>query len=317
MLFKKQLQLVSFLLFAVSPLLPPVVRKSQDQPSMPSNPHSLLNEADRLSWLDNWTAAGPLYQRAEALFREVGDKRNEIHARIGRIRALGTEVSWKRASRSRQNQLRDPIVQSDLKLRLWCLALAGYVDIDVNTASAKRSWAEAFSIATTLGEQQWAARAKGELGIIAFLDGNPTRAVSLIGQASLALSGSGDTAGAARLLTIPGNGYIEVRRFAEARWFFARAISMMKNTPAAGYPFSAAVGDAVALAGEGRRDEQSKGSRCRHLGHEFPQLPLGIEVEGPTIAEEIDLGPLPQLGSQIVAQRQDAQFQRITDPRQS
>ncbi|HEY6252328.1 MAG TPA: hypothetical protein VI685_20425 [Candidatus Angelobacter sp.] len=111
------------------------------------------------------------------------------------------------------------------------------------------------SIAATLGEQQWAARAKGELGIIAFLEGNPTRAVSLIGQALLSLVGSGDTAGAARLLTLLGNGYDEVRRFAEARWFFARAISMMKNTPAAGFPFNAEVGDAFALAGEGHQDE--------------------------------------------------------------
>ncbi|HEY6252323.1 MAG TPA: CHAT domain-containing tetratricopeptide repeat protein, partial [Candidatus Angelobacter sp.] len=109
--------------------------------------------------------------------------------------------------------------------------------------------------ATTLGEQQWAARAKGELGIIAFLEGNSTRAVSLIGQALLSLVGTGDPAGAARLLTFLGNGYIEVRRFAEARWFFSRATSLMTNTPAAGFPYGAKVGTAVALAGEGLKDE--------------------------------------------------------------
>lgn len=262
MLFKKQflnlIILSAFLSFAVSPLIDPVTTKSPSLPLMSSDPRSLLSEANHFAWIDNWSAAGPLYQRAETLFHELGDKRNEIYARIGRIRAVGTELSWGRASRSLQNQLRDPIVQSDLRLRLWCLALAGYVDIDVNTASAKRAWAEVLSIATTLGEQQWAARAKGELGIIAFLEGNPTRAVSLIGQALLSLVGSGDKAGAARLLTILGNGYDEVRRFAEARWFFARAISMMHDTPAAGFPFNAEVGDAFALAGEGRHDESIK-----------------------------------------------------------
>ena len=262
MLFKKQLLhpivLVALVLSGGPRLSTPDSPKLPPYSLIPPDPKSVLTEADRLSWLDNWPAAGPLYARAEVFFHELGDQRNETYARIGRIRAIETQSSWKRSSRLLQKELRNPIVKSDLKLRLWCLAVAGYVNMDVNTASAKRSWAEALSIATTLGEKQWAARANGELGIIAFLDGNPTRAVSLIGQALLSLVGSGDTAGAARLLTMLGDGYVEVRRFAEARWFFARAISMMTSTPSAGFPFNAEVGDATALAGEGHKDESLK-----------------------------------------------------------
>jgi hypothetical protein len=46
------------------------------------NPETLLAEANRLAWLFNWPKAGPLYVRAEELFRERGDTRNEIYARV-------------------------------------------------------------------------------------------------------------------------------------------------------------------------------------------------------------------------------------------
>src|SRR5882672_11172267 len=65
-----------------------------------NNPLTLLAEADRLSWLANWGAAGPLYERAEVLFQAVGDRRNEIHARIGRIRARSGAMSWEEVSRT-------------------------------------------------------------------------------------------------------------------------------------------------------------------------------------------------------------------------
>ena len=57
--------------------------------------HGLLAEADRLSWLFNWNAAGPLYKRAEQLFVEAGDERNAFYAKIGRLRAEGETMSWR------------------------------------------------------------------------------------------------------------------------------------------------------------------------------------------------------------------------------
>jgi len=46
----------------------------------------LLADGDRLAWLKNWRAAEPFFERAEVLFRERGDKRNELYARISRMR---------------------------------------------------------------------------------------------------------------------------------------------------------------------------------------------------------------------------------------
>jgi len=48
-----------------------------------NDPNLLLDRANYLSWLNNWNAAGPLYARAEVLFRADGDTRNELYARIG------------------------------------------------------------------------------------------------------------------------------------------------------------------------------------------------------------------------------------------
>src|SRR5208282_1689212 len=142
-------------------------------------------EANRLAWLFNWPKAGPLYARAEELFRERGDTRNEIYARVGRIRAESERMSWVDVSDMLGQQLEIPVAKSDPKLRLWCLAAKGYTDLEINPASAKRAWTEAQAIAHQLRETQWESRAKGELGIIGFLEGDSRRAATMVGDALL------------------------------------------------------------------------------------------------------------------------------------
>jgi len=129
----------------------------------------LLAEANRLAWLFNWPKAEPLYARAEELFKAKGDARNEIYARVGRIRARSETMSYVDVSQMIQKELDQPATKADPELRLWCLVQKGYTDLEINAASAKRAWLEAQTLAVSLGEKQWEARAEGELGIIAFL----------------------------------------------------------------------------------------------------------------------------------------------------
>jgi len=63
-------------------------------PKSAQNPEILLAEANRLAWVFNWPKAQPLYARAEELFREKGDTRNEVYARVRRIRAQSETMSW-------------------------------------------------------------------------------------------------------------------------------------------------------------------------------------------------------------------------------
>src|ERR1700693_56083 len=63
-------------------------------PAASSNPGILLKEANRLAWLFNGPKAEPLYIRAEQLFKDKGDTRNEVYSRVGRIRAQSETMSW-------------------------------------------------------------------------------------------------------------------------------------------------------------------------------------------------------------------------------
>jgi hypothetical protein len=94
-------------------------------------------------------------------------------------------MSFVDLSRFLDEQLQNPIVQNDKKLRLWCLVAKGYTDIEIDYRATKRDWLEAQEIANVLGEKQWATRASGELGLVAFLEGNPGRAARLLGGALL------------------------------------------------------------------------------------------------------------------------------------
>ena len=191
-----------------------------------TDPEALLAAADHFYWLNNGTAAGPLYARAEKLFSEKGDARNELHAKVGRLRSEAETMSFVELSRFLNEQLQNPIVHNDKKLRLWCLIAKGYTDIEIDYRASKRDWLEAQDIAKSLGEDQWVTRASGELGLIGFLEGNPGRAARLLGGALLSTMANGDTGGQVRFLELLGRGFEEVNRHAEALKFFERAIKL-------------------------------------------------------------------------------------------
>src|SRR6185437_3952851 len=62
-----------------------------------SSASALLTEADRLSWLGNWHAAGALYSVAETRFHSKHELTHEIHARLGGIRADAAREPPRRA----------------------------------------------------------------------------------------------------------------------------------------------------------------------------------------------------------------------------
>src|SRR5713101_3829775 len=233
---------------------PPAVDLLQD-PYASRDPKILLAEANRLAWLFNSPKAEPLYVRAEKLFKQRGDIRNEVYARVGRIRAQSETMSWVDVSEILGKQLEIPVVKTDPRLRLWCLAAKGYTDLEINPLSAKRAWTEAEGIAKTVGEAQWESRAKGELGFVAFLEGDSRRAAIMVGDAFLSAKASGDVGGQVRLLEMLGNGFNEAKRYGEALAFFQRAIKTSSSNPDAGFPFMAYEGESQSLAAQGKMSE--------------------------------------------------------------
>jgi len=230
-------------------------RQSGSETDSRNDPRELMAKADHFYWLNNGPRAAPLYAKAEQLFSERGDTRNEIHAKVGRLRSQAETMSFGELSRFLEQELHDPLVEQDRALRLWCLIAKGYTDIDVDYLAAKHDWLQAQEIAKELGESGWANRASGELGLVAFLEGNPGRAARLLGGALLETMTSGDTGGQIRFLELVGNGFEEANRHAEALRFFERAIKLADGDRDAGLPFMAYEGKAQALAALGRQDQ--------------------------------------------------------------
>ncbi|MGB8116972.1 MAG: hypothetical protein WCF22_24560, partial [Candidatus Sulfotelmatobacter sp.] len=256
---------------AGSPIDSAVLQQSTD-------PHALLSAADHFYWLNNGPAAALLYARAEQLFLERGDARNELHAKVGRLRSEAETMSFVDLSRFLNEQLQNPMVQSDKRLRLWCLIAKGYTDIEIDYRATKQDWLEALEIANELGEKQWATRASGELGLVAFLEGNPGRAARLLGGALLSTMASGDTGGQIRFLELIGRGFEEVNRHTEALRFFERAIKLADADKDSGLPFMAYEGKARALVAMGK-PEAAKAVLDDALGKARLQQKRGHEAE--------------------------------------
>ncbi len=251
LLFSKYIWLYAKRTPARAPASTDIVR----DPTATRNPEILLAEANRLAWVFNWPKAEPLFVRAEELFKEKGDERNETYARVGRIRAQSEKMSWVDVSKMFGQELDLPVVKNDLQLRLWCLAAKGYTDLEINPVSAKQAWTETQVTAHQLGEGQWEARAEGELGIIAFLEGDSRRAATMVGDSLLSAMASGDEGGQVRMLEMLGNGFNEAKRYGEALAFFERAIKGSESTPDAGFPYMAYEGESAALASQGKVSE--------------------------------------------------------------
>jgi CHAT domain-containing protein len=138
------------------------------------------------------------------------------------------------------------------------LIAKGYTDIEIDFRATKRDWLEAQELANELGEKQWAARAAGELGLVAFLEGNPGRAAKQLGGALLSTMASGDVGGQVRFLELLGRGFEEVNRHAEAIRFFDRAIKLAEAEKDCGLPFMAYEGKAQALVAIGKTNDAKK-----------------------------------------------------------
>src|SRR5437588_728675 len=114
--------------------------------------------------------------------------------------------------------LRDPAASNNPEILLT--EAKGYTDLEINPVSAKRVWTEAQAIAHALGEREWESRAEGELGFVAFLEGDSRHAAIMVGDAFLSAKASGDTGNQVRLLEMMGNGFNEAKRYGEALAFF-------------------------------------------------------------------------------------------------
>jgi CHAT domain-containing protein len=132
----------------------------------------LLAEAERLAFAGGMMKARALYAKAEAVFREQGDARNELYAKFGRLRKDLESDSYTAVREEIDRDISKEIVQKDPHLKMRALALRGLVNLNLNTRAAQEDWTEVYGIASTTNDPIWQNRATGFLAIIAGVSGN-------------------------------------------------------------------------------------------------------------------------------------------------
>ncbi len=146
-------------------------------------PAELVAQADQFGDRSDWQNAGPLYAKAEAEYHRTGDARNEMYAKLGRLHRDLENGSYSSVRADVVNALAMPVAQNDPALRIRGLALLGNIDLNTNTAAAAEDWNEVLAIASRTGDQKWENRAKGELALVAGVNGD-------LGKAGIALFGA-------------------------------------------------------------------------------------------------------------------------------
>ncbi len=243
-----------------------------------SDPHKLLAEADRLAWLRVWTRAEPLYAKARDAFIANGDERNALYAEVSQLRGRLPTLPVPEVSERLSEYLDNPVVRSDERLRLRVLVIKGETDEDLDPSLSQRSWTEALALAQKLNEPAWANRARGELGLVAFLQGDTNTAIVNLGQPVKVAETNGDTSSLVRWLTLFGHGYVELGRPEQALDFYERALKIARTVPELQMAFMTLVGKADVLIKVGRVSEAEELIRAT-LAEATKEGALGYQAE--------------------------------------
>jgi len=230
---------------------------AQTRPSE-ANPKRLIEKADRLAWLYNWYMAGPLYAEAEKIFEQGGDHRNALYAKIGCIRSEWESMSFREVSEYLAAELESDLVQSDEELRLWLLDAKGSVDLEVNVGAARLVYEEFRDLARKRADKAREARASGELGIIAFMEGETGKSLELLADALRTSIELKDVGAHIRYLNLMGNGLTLYGRPEDAIRYYDRALQLVRSTPELDTSTMAIAGKARALVALGKRAESEK-----------------------------------------------------------
>jgi CHAT domain-containing protein len=159
------------------------------------NAVDLLAKADAFANQGNWYKAAPLYAEAEIAFRKGGDNRNALYAKFGRLHRDVESGAYRAVHDEVSRDLADPAVTADPLLRIRALSLLGNIDLNIDTRAGIEDWQEVLAIATSISDAKWQNRARGELGLLAGVNGDLASAALALQQAIVKAESLGDVAG--------------------------------------------------------------------------------------------------------------------------
>jgi len=219
------------------------------------DPDVLLKKALHLGDLYNWADAAPLFTEAEQLYATRGDGRTELYAHCGRIRSTMEQLSLPEVSQELGAELdKNPLLQSDKELRLFCLMVLGDIDGEIDAAPMRRDWEAALKVAQALGDKKSENRASGELGFALFLEGDVAAARQRVAGALMGAMVLGDTGAQIRYLAAIGHAFVQLGSYDDALGYFDKALKIAAVNPDAGYQFVVNEGRLQAFRGMGKLD---------------------------------------------------------------
>jgi CHAT domain-containing protein/tetratricopeptide (TPR) repeat protein len=209
----------------------------------------------RLIWLNNWAEAADALRALEDRGLVPTDSRSQILCEAVKLRGHVESGQLQSAAAELRKLLERPEAAADTRIRLTLLSALGDVLFQFDLREAEAVWQSVHETADRSGDSFWNSRSEGELGAIAFLNGDMKRAVRLVGSTALRAEANGDVASQIRAMTALGEGLASFGRPADALRFFDRALRLHNDTPGAYFPFTAYVGKARLVADDGRPEE--------------------------------------------------------------
>src|SRR5258708_24516282 len=181
----------------------------------------LLKKGVALGDLYNWEDAATMFTEAEQLYAARGDSRNALYAHVGLIRSTMEQLSLPEVSEELGTKLdKNPLLQSDKELRLFCLMVLGDIDGELDAAPMRCDWEAALKLAQTLGDKKLENRASGELGFALFLEGDMTSARQKVAGALMGAMMLGDTGAQIRYLPAVDHAYLHLGSYDDALAYF-------------------------------------------------------------------------------------------------
>jgi CHAT domain-containing protein len=212
-----------------------------------------LRRALYLADLYNWHSSRPYFVKAHRLFQAVGDKSNALYARLGAIRAGAYPAPIDEQSYKLSQELAaNPILQSDKRIRMFCLIVKGDFDGEVDVPAMRRDWTEVVGLAKDLGSTKWQYRAQGQLGFADFYEGDLAAAQRKVGTALIEATSAHDVGAQVFYLTAAANGFLWQQMNDQAMSYAEQAIDVANQNADIGYPLLAQHAKLLAMIQAGR-----------------------------------------------------------------
>ena len=219
----------------------------------PLSPEGLAEQADALSWKNQWVAAKPLYEKARVGFLKESKTSEALYAEVSQV-----PVDVERTSVSEQlirlvRDLQSPAAAAP-RTKLRVLEILGMIETNYDAGLAEKTWAEVGTLAARQHHYMLASRASGEEGIAAYLLGDTATAKRKVLAAWEIAKHLGDPGAHIRYASLYGAGQVDLHQYKASLAALDEAIDTANCTGAA-YPTIAVNAKIEALSGLGRYPE--------------------------------------------------------------